>query len=121
MKAWIIIGSLFAALAVILGAFGAHGMKARFSPEEMAIFETGVRYHVIHALGLILIGNLGFHVSSDLLQLPAFIMAIGIVLFSGSLYVLVLSGSRWLGLVTPIGGLGFIIGWLLLAVNLWKY
>jgi uncharacterized membrane protein YgdD (TMEM256/DUF423 family) len=66
------------------------------------------------------IGILGFHVSSDILHLPVFIMTIGIILFSGSLYILVLSGVRWFGAITPIGGLGFIIGWLLLAVNLWK-
>ena len=120
MKSWIIIGSLLAAFAVILGAFGAHGLKTRLSPEDMAIFETGVRYHIIHSLGIMFIGILGFHVSSDILQLPAFFMTIGIILFSGSLYILVLSGARWFGAITPIGGLGFIIGWLLLAVNLWK-
>ena len=120
MKSWIIIGSFLAAFAVILGAFGAHGLKTRLSPEDMAIFETGIRYHLFHSLGIILIGILGFHVSSDILQLPAFIMTIGIILFSGSLYILVLSGARWFGAITPIGGLGFIIGWLLLAVNLWK-
>ena len=70
MKTWIIVGSLLAALAVILGAFGAHWLKARFSPEDLAIFETGVRYHIIHALSIILIGILGFHVSTEILKTP---------------------------------------------------
>ena len=70
MKTWIIVGSLLAALAVIFGAFGAHWLKARFSPEDLAIFETGVRYHIIHALSIILIGILGFHVSTEILKTP---------------------------------------------------
>ena len=120
MKTWIIVGSLLAVLAVILGAFGAHWLKARFSPEDLAIFETGVRYHIIHALSIILIGILGFHVSTEILKTPFIFFTIGIFLFSGSLYVLVLSGARWFGVITPIGGVGFIAGWLLLAYNLWK-
>ena len=120
MKSWIIIGSILAALAVILGAFGAHGLKARLSPEDLAIFETGVRYHIIHALSIIIIGILGYHISSEILKTPIIFFTIGIFLFSGSLYILVLSGARWLGAITPLGGIGFIAGWLLLAYNLWK-
>ena len=70
MKSWIIIGSILAALAVILGAFGAHGLKTRLSPEDLAIFETGVRYHIIHALGIIIIGVLGYHEPSEILKVP---------------------------------------------------
>ena len=120
MKSWIIIGSILAALAVILGAFGAHGLKARLSPEDLAIFETGVRYHIIHALGIIIIGVLGYHEPSEILKVPVIFFTIGIFLFSGSLYILILSGSRWLGAITPLGGIGFIAGWLLLAYNLFK-
>ena len=120
MKSWIIIGSILAALAVILGAFGAHGLKTRLSPEDLAIFETGVRYHIIHALSIIIIGILGYHISSEILKIPVIFITIGIFLFSGSLYILVLSGARWFGAITPLGGVGFIAGWLLLAYNLWK-
>ena len=90
MKSWIIIGSILAALAVILGAFGAHGLKTRLSPEDLAIFETGVRYHIIHALGIIIIGVLGYHEPSEILKVPVIFFTIGIFLFSGSLYILIL-------------------------------
>jgi uncharacterized membrane protein YgdD (TMEM256/DUF423 family) len=120
MKNWIIFGNLLSALAVILGAFGAHALKARITPEDLAIFETGVKYHFYHALGLILIGLIGFHYSPQLLRLPAIALSLGILLFSGSLYLMVLSGARWLGAVTPLGGVAFIAGWLLLAFNLYR-
>jgi uncharacterized membrane protein YgdD (TMEM256/DUF423 family) len=120
MKSIIITGALLAGLAVMLGAFGAHALKARVSTEDLTIFETAVKYHMYHALGLILIGFLGFHYPSKTIQLPAWIMMSGILIFSGSLYVLVLSGIRWLGVITPIGGIAFIISWLLLSYNLFK-
>ncbi len=120
MKSWIILGASLAALAVILGAFGAHGLKSKISPEDLAIFETGVRYHMYHALGLILIGVLGFHYNADLIQLPAVLLSIGILIFSGSLYILVITGLRWMGAITPIGGLALIAGWILLVFRLTK-
>lgn len=120
MKNWIIAGASLAALAVILGAFGAHGLKAKVTPEDLTIFETGVRYHMYHALGLVLIGILGFHYGSDLIQLPAGLISLGILIFSGSLYILVFTGWRWLGAVTPVGGLAFIAGWALLVLRLLK-
>lgn len=120
MKSIIITGAIFAGLAVILGAFGTHGLKAKISPEDLSIFETGVKYHFFHALGLILIGILGFHFPEVTIQLPALLFVIGILLFSGSLYILVLSGLRWLGAITPFGGFAFIAGWLLLALKLIK-
>ena len=118
MKTWIITGALFMALAVILGAFGAHGLKSRVTPEDLVIFETGVRYHMIHALGLILIGILGFHYHANVIQMPAQLLSVGILIFSGSLYILVLSGIRWMGAITPIGGLAFIAGWGLLFIKI---
>ena len=118
MKIWIIAGATFLALAIILGAFGAHIIKSKVSPEDLAIFETGVRYQIYHALGLILIGLIGFHVHQNIIATPALMITTGIIIFSGSLYILVLTGVRWLGSITPIGGLLFIIGWVLLAINL---
>lgn len=118
MKSWIIIGASLAALAVALGAFGAHALKNRVSPEDLAIFETGVKYHIYHALGLILIGLLGFHYNADIIQLPALLLLIGIFIFSGSLYTLVLTGFRWMGAITPIGGTLLIIGWVMLIFKI---
>ncbi|MGY8780250.1 MAG: DUF423 domain-containing protein [Fidelibacterota bacterium] len=120
MKNWIVFGLFLAALAVTLGAFGAHGLKSKVSPADLAIFETSVRYHMYHALGLILIGILGFHYNFQIIQLPAVLLSIGILLFSGSLYILVFAGLRWMGAITPIGGIALIAGWILLAIRLIK-
>ena len=118
MKIWIIAGAILLALAIVLGAFGAHIIKSKVSPEDLSIFETGVRYHAYNALGLLLIGHIGFHVHQNVIVIPALMITAGIIIFSGSLYILVLSGVRWLGSITPIGGLSFIAGWVLLAGNL---
>jgi uncharacterized membrane protein YgdD (TMEM256/DUF423 family) len=118
MKSWIILGASLAALAVIFGAFGAHALKNKVSAEDLIIFETGVKYHMYHALGLILIGILGFHYNSDIIQLSGVLISIGLLIFSGSLYMLVLSGLRWLGAITPIGGVLLIAGWLILVVKI---
>lgn len=120
MKTWLIVGASLAGLAVLLGAFGAHGLKSKVSPEDLLIFETGVRYHIYHALGLMIIGMIGFHISPDILQVPAYLFSAGILIFSGSLYMLVLTNTRWLGAITPLGGLCFIAGWILLAFNIYK-
>jgi len=120
MKTWLIVGASLAGLAVLLGAFGAHGLKSKVSPADLLIFETGIRYHMYHALGLLFIGAIGFHFSHDVIQIPAYLFSAGIVIFSGSLYLLVLTNMRWLGAITPIGGLCFIAGWLILAFNLYK-
>ena len=120
MKTWIMAGAALACLAVVFGAFGAHGLKSRVTPEMLAVFETGVRYHFYHALGLIIIGVMGFHLPESQLQFPALLMSTGILIFSGTLYVLVLTGQKWLGAVTPIGGLMLIVSWLLLVYNMWK-
>ena len=118
MKNWILLGASLAALAVVFGAFGSHILKSRLSSEDLAIFETGVRYHMYHALGLILMGTLGFHYNSDVIQLPAILLTFGILIFSGSLYLLVLTGARWMGAITPIGGLSFIAGWIMLILKI---
>ena len=118
MKIWVIVGAILLALAIVLGAFGAHIIKSKISSEDLAIFEIGVRYHIYHAIGLMVVGLIGFHVHQNIIDIPALIITAGIIIFSGSLYILVLTGVRWMGSITPIGGLLFIIGWILLAVNL---
>ena len=120
MKSWIVLGAFLAALAVILGAFGSHLLKIRLSSEDLAIFETGVRYHIYHALGLVMIGILGFHYPSNIIQLPAILFLIGIIIFSGTLYLIPLAGLRWLGAITPIGGTALIAGWIALVYNIIK-
>ncbi|TFH75601.1 DUF423 domain-containing protein [Gammaproteobacteria bacterium LSUCC0112] len=103
-------------LAVALGAFAAHGLKARLAPDMLAIFQTGVQYQMYHALAMFGVGLLCMQISdSAMLRASAWLFLTGIIIFSGSLYVLSLSGIRWLGAITPIGGVAFIAGWLLLA------
>lgn len=120
-KLFLILGSLNAMLAVLLGAFGAHALRARLSGEMMAIYHTANQYHFYHALGLLGVGLVAAHLpESTSVKWSGWLMLFGIVVFSGSLYVLALSGVRWLGAITPIGGTAFIIAWLVLAVGVWR-
>ena len=119
MRILLIIGSLFAALSVLLGAFGAHALKNRLSIEDLAIFEIAVRYQMYHALGILLMGVASFYLTEKLVSIPAYFLILGIIIFSGSLFLLVFTNLRWLGAITPIGGLCLIIGWLLLAYNIY--
>ena len=119
MRILFIIGSLFAALSVLLGAFGAHGLKNRLSMEDLAIFETAVRYQMYHALGILIMGVASFYLTEKLVSIPAYFLILGIIIFSGSLFLLVFTNLRWFGAITPIGGLCLIIGWLLLAYNIY--
>lgn len=112
--------SILLALAVAIGAFGAHGLKAHLSSEMLQTYKTGVEYHFYHALGLLLIGVLSISYPSSLLNWSAILLVIGIVLFSGSLYVLAITGIKWIGAITPLGGLSFIAGWIFLLVAVWK-
>jgi uncharacterized membrane protein YgdD (TMEM256/DUF423 family) len=115
----IAIGALLGALAVALGAFGAHGLRARVTPELLEVYETAVRYHFYHALALVFAGLWAERIGATVVPpgvIPAAIcFMIGIAVFSGSLYVLVLTGIRWLGAITPLGGLALIAGWLMLV------
>jgi uncharacterized membrane protein YgdD (TMEM256/DUF423 family) len=113
---WSAIGAGALALAVVLGAFGAHGLKGRVDDYAIGIWERAVFYHFIHALGLLVIPLFRIRRANWV----AVLLVIGILLFSGSLYVLVLSGVRMVGVVTPFGGLAFIAAWLLLACELWR-
>ena len=112
----LIAGAIFMALAVALGAFGAHALKKVLTPEMLTIYHTGVEYQFYHALGLLIIGVIGFQVKSRYIGWAAILITIGIILFSGSLYVLALTGIKGLGAITPIGGVSFIAGWIFLAV-----
>lgn len=115
------LGALNLALAVILGAFGAHGLKAKVTTGQLAWWHTGVDYHFYHALGLLVIGAL--MAAQPQLALPkgsAWALQIGIVIFSGSLYAMTLGAPRWFGAITPIGGTAFIVGWLWLAYAAWQ-
>lgn len=117
-KWFLVIGALNGALVVALGAFGAHALKARLAPELLAVYQTGIQYHMLHALGLLGVGLLALHLpDSALLKWSGWLMLAGIVLFSGSLYLLAMTGLRWLGAVTPIGGMAFIVAWCALAVS----
>ena len=109
------LGALAALLGVGLGAFGAHALRARLTPADLDIFETGVRYQMYHALALIAVGWASSRWPGGLTHAAGWAFLVGILIFSGSLYVLVLSGQRWLGAVTPLGGVAFLAGWLLLA------
>ncbi|WP_372773142.1 DUF423 domain-containing protein [Mangrovibacterium sp.] len=108
------------AAGVIIGAFGAHGLKTKLSPEMMQVYKTGVEYHFYHAIGLLVVGVLSIHYPSVTLSLSALFLFLGILIFSGSLYLLALTGIKWLGAITPIGGLSFIAGWLFLFGAFWR-
>jgi len=106
--------------AVGAGAFGAHGLKRMLSPDLLAVWQTGVLYHLVHALGLLAVALLGARFGSALLSAAGMVMFAGIVLFSGSLYLLAVTGTRWLGAITPLGGVAFLVAWALVAWAAWR-
>ena len=113
---WLRIGSVAMFIAVALGAFGAHALRSRLSTDMLAIFETAVRYHIYHALGLFAVAWLSDRHPSSLVTAAGWSLSLGILVFSGSLYVLSLTGVRWLGAITPIGGVAFLAGCVLLLL-----
>ncbi|MCH2449420.1 MAG: DUF423 domain-containing protein [Gracilimonas sp.] len=118
-KILIAIAAILLALAVAAGAFGAHALKNVLSAERLETWQTAVQYHAWHALGLMLIALIG--VQFDLaITWPASLILAGIVIFSGSLYVLCLTGIGWLGAITPIGGVAFILGWIVFSIKILK-
>ena len=120
-KVFLILGGFNAALVVLLGAFGAHGLKARMTAEMLAVYQTGVHYHLFHALGLLAVGLAVTQISgSAYLKWSGWLMLVGIIFFSGSLYVLSVSGLRWFGMITPFGGISFIAAWILFVVAIVK-
>ena len=115
MKYFFILGAALAGLSVAAGAFGAHALKSKLTPELLTIFVTAARYQMYHALGLIMVAVV--NEGSILITIAGWLFLGGIIIFSGSLYILSLTGIRWLGAITPIGGLAFIIGWACLAIG----
>ncbi|HEY4312930.1 MAG TPA: DUF423 domain-containing protein [Pirellulales bacterium] len=116
-RTWIIVGAVMGALAVGTGAFGAHGLKDRLQESgTFDTYETAVRYQMYHALALVLVGLIGLQFSAPALNIAGLCFTAGIVIFSGLLYGIALGGPKILGAIVPIGGLGFIAGWIALAV-----
>jgi uncharacterized membrane protein YgdD (TMEM256/DUF423 family) len=119
-RIFIAIGAVSGCLAVAAGAFGAHALRARLTADMLDVFQTGVTYQMYHALALIGVGILLARFSSDgsaWLSVSGWLFLAGSVLFSGSLYLLALSGTPWLGAITPLGGVAFLVGWLALAIG----
>ncbi len=115
-----VLGCVFALLAVAAGAFGAHALRGRLTPDLLAVFETGVRYHMYHALGLLAVAWVLGRWPGSAATAAGWLFVAGILVFSGSLYLLALTGQRWLGAITPIGGLAFMAGWVVLAWVGWR-
>ncbi|MGB8855245.1 MAG: DUF423 domain-containing protein [Burkholderiales bacterium] len=120
-KIFLLLGSVGALLAVLLGAFGAHALKSKINADMLAVFQTGVQYHFYHAFGLLAVGLVATQLpESSALKWSGWFMFVGILIFYGSLYLLSITGVRWLGAITPIGGVAFIVAWALLAIAVLK-
>ncbi len=116
-RLFFVLGGISGGLAIALGAFGAHGLRARIAADMLSTFETGVRYHMYHALALIAVAYaITRWTSTGLPAVAGWLFLIGTVLFSGSLYLLAINGQRWLGAITPLGGVAFIAGWVCLVL-----
>jgi uncharacterized membrane protein YgdD (TMEM256/DUF423 family) len=116
-KTFVFLGSISALLAVAMGAFGAHALRHRLTADMLAVYQTGVQYHLFHALGLVAVGLLAqWMPQSGYLKWSGWLMLAGIVLFSGSLYTLAMSGIRGVGAMTPFGGAAFLVAWALMAL-----
>lgn len=114
---FVLAAAVFGGLGVVLGAFGAHALRMRLTPDLLAVFETGVRYQMYHALALLGVALLVVKLPGTSMPATAgWLFIAGILLFSGSLYVLTLTGLRWMGAITPFGGVAFVAGWALLAL-----
>ena len=118
-RLFFVAGALSAAVAVVLGAFGAHALRARLTPDVLAVFEVGVRYQMYHAVALLAVALGATRWPGGGITLAGWLFLAGTVIFSGSLYLLVFTGQKWLGAVTPVGGAAFIVGWLVLAWTVW--
>ena len=116
-RQFLLVGAILGFLGVAIGAFGAHGLRSRLSPEMLAVFEVGVRYHMYHVFALLVVAAaIGHAGQTRLLTVAGWSFLAGILIFSGSLYALALTGTTTFGALTPIGGLGFLIGWACLAI-----
>lgn len=121
MKPVLLLGALSGGFAVAMGAFAAHGLRDLLGTQALAWVETGVRYQAWHSLALVAVAILASRRPNRILALSAAAFFGGILLFSGSLYAMALSGARWLGVVTPVGGVFLLLGWALLAIYAWRY
>ena len=120
-KLFITLASLSGMLAVTFGAFGAHALRSRLDEHALGVYQTAVQYHFYHSLALLAVGVIALsQPQTALLRSSGYLFVVGIVVFSGSLYLLSMSGMRWLGAITPLGGLAFIAGWGCLAAASWK-
>ncbi|MDT5156466.1 MAG: hypothetical protein QOC99_2120 [Acidobacteriota bacterium] len=119
-RLFFLVGALSAFVGVALGAFGAHGLKGRLSEDMLATFEVGVRYQMYHAFALMAAAWAWARWPGTLTSAAGWLFLAGTIVFSGSLYLLSLTGQRWLGAITPVGGLAFLAGWLCLAAACWK-
>ncbi|MBO3277966.1 DUF423 domain-containing protein [Pseudomonas schmalbachii] len=120
LRTFLMLAAFFGFTGVALGAFAAHGLKARLSAEYLTVFQTGVHYQQIHALALIGVALLSAHIGGRLVEVAGWLFTAGILLFSGSLYLLTVTGTPMLGMITPIGGVAFLGGWLLLFLVAFK-
>ncbi|NVZ72080.1 DUF423 domain-containing protein [Pseudomonas costantinii] len=120
LRSFLMLAAFFGFTGVALGAFAAHGLKNRLSTEYLAIFHTGVTYQLVHTLALFGVALLAVHVPGRLVNWAGISFAVGILLFSGSLYVLTLTGFSKLGIITPFGGLAFLLGWFFLGLAAWR-
>ena len=112
---WLMIACALGFLCVAAGAFGAHALKARLTEDLMAVFQTGVQYAMLHVVALVAVSAVAARQPSGAATLAGILFCVGVVLFSGSLWTMALTGMRWLGAITPLGGLCFLAGWLALA------
>ncbi|MHC8405284.1 MULTISPECIES: DUF423 domain-containing protein [unclassified Pseudomonas] len=120
LRGFLMLAAFFGFTGVALGAFAAHGLKSRLTSEYLAIFHTGVTYQLVHTLALLGVALLATQIPGRLVTWAGVSFAIGILLFSGSLYVLTLTGISKLGIITPFGGLAFLVGWLCLGLAAWR-
>ena len=120
LRVFLMLAAFFGFTGVALGAFAAHGLKGRLTEQYLAIFHTGVTYQLVHTLALFGVALLATHLPGRLVTWAGVCFAVGIVLFSGSLYVLTMTGISKLGIVTPFGGLAFLAGWLCLGLAAWR-
>jgi uncharacterized membrane protein YgdD (TMEM256/DUF423 family) len=115
-RLFVTLGAVSGFVAVAAGAFGAHGLRARLAPDLLAVFETAARYQMYHALALLAVAWVAARWPGPLPQWAGWLFVLGTVLFSGSLYALALTSVRWLGAITPLGGVAFLAGWICLAL-----
>ncbi len=118
-RAFFVLGALSAGMAVVLGAFGAHALRGRLAADMLAVFEVGVRYQMYHALALLAVAWAYARWPGTAMIVAGWLFVLGTVIFSGTLYLLALTGQKWLGAITPLGGVAFILGWIVLAWAAW--